>query len=143
MKFSLLFHTMKKANPDLIAIVDDEEAVCKALRRLMRSAGFAVETFGSAAAFLESLGKQVPLCVILDLHMPGLTGFDVLDRLKAKGMRIPTIVVTGHDTEEAQSRVLATGAAYLRKPVDDRALLDTIASLQGSCPHLLPPDINE
>ncbi|MEW6037638.1 MAG: response regulator [Pseudomonadota bacterium] len=121
---------MKKTSPDLIAIVDDEEAVCKALRRLMRSAGYVVETYNSGADFLESLDSDLPLCVILDLHMPGTTGFDVLDRLASEGMRIPAIVVTGHDSEDAQSRVLATGAAYLRKPVDDRSLLDAITSLQ-------------
>ncbi|QXP83629.1 response regulator transcription factor [Methylococcus sp. Mc7] len=124
---------MKKANPDLIVIVDDEEAVCKALRRLMRSAGYAVETYGSGADFLESLGQRLPLCVILDLHMPGASGFDVLDRLAAQGGLVPAIVVTGNDTDDAHARAITAGAAaYLRKPVDDRALLDAIASLQAN-----------
>ncbi|WP_367026991.1 response regulator [Methylococcus sp. ANG] len=123
---------MSETRPALIAIVDDEEAVCKALQRLMRSAGFAAETFNSGADFLDSLRTRLPHCVILDLHMPGTNGFDVLNRLASEGVPVPAIVVTGNDTDDAGARALASGAvAYLRKPVDDRTLLDALTFLKN------------
>ena len=119
----------------LVAVVDDEVAVRIALRRLLRSANFSVEMFSSGAEFLESLKEHQPDCVVLDLHMPQVGGFDVQARLAEAGIRLPTVVITGHDTDEARERALAGGAAaYLRKPVDDQALLDaiTLAVRSGS-----------
>jgi FixJ family two-component response regulator len=111
----------------LVAVVDDEEAVRIALRRLLRSASLRVETFSSGAEFLESVKEHQPDCVVLDLHMPQVGGFGVQARLAEAGIRLPTVVITGHDTDEARERALAGGAAaYLRKPVDDQALLDAI-----------------
>ena len=111
----------------LIAVVDDEEAVRIALRRLLRSASLNVETFSSGAEFLESVKEHQPDCVVLDLHMPQVGGFAVQARLAEAGIRLPTIVITGHDNDEARERALGGGAAaYLRKPVDDQALLDAI-----------------
>ena len=111
----------------LIAVVDDDEAVRKALRRLLRSAGFDVETFACGAEFLESVIEHQPDCVVLDLHMPQVSGFAVQTRLAESGIRLPTVVITGYDTEATRERALAGGAAaYLRKPVDDQALLDAI-----------------
>lgn len=111
----------------LVAVVDDEEAVRIALGRLLRSARIDVETFSSGAEFLESMKEHQPDCVILDLHMPQVGGFAVQARLTEAGIRLPTVVITGHDTDEARERARAGGAsAYLRKPVDDQALLDAI-----------------
>jgi two-component system, LuxR family, response regulator FixJ len=111
----------------LIAVVDDEEPVRRALRRLLRSARLDVETFSSGTEFLESLKDHQPDCLILDLHMPQISGFTVQEQLSKKGSRVPTVVITGQDTEEARVRSLAAGASsYLRKPVDDQALLDAI-----------------
>jgi len=111
----------------LIAVVDDEESVRIALRRLLRSVSFNVETFASGLEFLDSLKEHQPDCVILDLHMPQVNGFAVQARLAERRTRVPTVVLTGHDSEESRVRALAGGAAaYLRKPVDDQALLDAI-----------------
>ena len=111
----------------LVAVVDDEEAVRVALRRLLRSASLLVETFSSGAEFLDSLKEHQPDCVVLDLHMPELSGFAVQARLAEAGIRLPTVIITGHDTDETRERALGGGAAaYLRKPVDDQALLDAI-----------------
>jgi FixJ family two-component response regulator len=111
----------------LVAVVDDEEAVRIALRRLLRSASLDVETFSSGAEFLESMKGHQPDCVVLDLHMPQLGGFAVQAWLAEAGIRLPTVVITGHDTDEARARALSGGAAaYLRKPVDDQTLLDAI-----------------
>ena len=113
----------------LIAVVDDEEAVRTALRRLLRSASLDVETFSSGAEFLESVKEHQPDCVVLDLHMPQVSGFAVQARLAESGIRLPTVVITGYDAEATRERALAGGAAaYLRKPVDGKALLDAIAA---------------
>ena len=115
--------------PALIAIVDDEESIRKALRRLMRSAGFTVETFLSGAEFLESLSTRAPRCVVLDLHMPQVDGFEVQKRIALRRPEIPVIIITGHDTPDSCTRVMKQGArAYLRKPVDDTTLLDAIGA---------------
>ena len=70
-----------------------------------------------------------PDCIVLDLHMPQVGGFAVQPRLAEAGIRLPTVIITGQDTDEARERALAGGAAaYLRKPVDDQALLDAITN---------------
>jgi FixJ family two-component response regulator len=112
-----------------VAIVDDEEPIRKALKRLMRAANLEAEAFASGAAFLDSLASRRPDCLILDLHMPGMTGLHVLQRLQQSGVRVPTIVITAYDEPETRSHCLAAGAtAYLRKPLEDRLLLDAVAS---------------
>jgi FixJ family two-component response regulator len=117
---------MSREQP-LIAIVDDEESVLRALQRLLRSAGLKVEVFAGGAEFLASLPDHQPDCVVLDIHMPGVTGFEVQARLSEAGLALPVVIITGYDTPETRHRVLAGGAvAYLRKPVDDQALLDAI-----------------
>jgi two-component system response regulator FixJ len=111
----------------LVAVVDDEEPIRKALGRLLRASGLVVDCFASGQAFLDSISKSRPDCLILDLHMPGLGGLQVLEQLRSCRPPLPTIVITGHDEPENQLRCLAGGAAaYLRKPLDDELLLQTI-----------------
>ena len=113
----------------VIAVVDDEEAIRKALSRLMGTAGYDVETFESGEAFLARAGQHAPDCVVLDLHMPGVNGFEVQARLARTAPGLPIVVITGHDIPEAGERVVAAGAvAYLKKPVDGDALLDVVAA---------------
>ena len=111
-----------------VAVVDDEEPIRKALERLLRAFGVYAETFPSGQAFLDSLGTPPrPDCLILDLHMPGMTGLHVLRQLQESGVPIPTIVITAYDEPETRTDCLAAGAAaYLRKPLDDSVLLETI-----------------
>jgi len=109
--------------------------VRRALRRLLRSAGLDVETFPSGAEFLDSLKSHRPDCVVLDLHMPQISGFAVHTRLAEAGIPLPVVVITGHDSDETRERALAVGiAAYLRKPVDDQTLLDAISAAIGHAP---------
>jgi len=111
----------------LIAVVDDEETVRRALGRLLRAAGFEIETFESGAAFIDSLSLRLPHCVILDLHMPKLDGWAVQGLLARDHPGVPVMIVTGRDTSEARSRAEALGVrAYLRKPVDADVLVDAI-----------------
>jgi FixJ family two-component response regulator len=93
----------------------------------MLSAGFRAQAFASGSEFLASVSGNRPCCVVLDLHMPGLSGFDVQARLRDDADVLPVVTITGHDTPESQQRALAGGAkAYLRKPVDDQVLLDAV-----------------
>jgi FixJ family two-component response regulator len=116
----------------LIAFVDDEESIRKALTRLMRSAGLESETFDSGAAFLKSIDTRLPDCVVLDLHMPQMNGFAVQAHLAKVRAAVPVIIITGHDSPNDRDRAMASGAsAFLRKPVNDRALLDAISAAVG------------
>jgi FixJ family two-component response regulator len=116
-----------------IAVIDDDESVRKALMRLMRSAGLSVETFASSAEFLKSLDTRLPDCVVLDLYMPHMNGFNVQAHLAQKHAALPVIVFTGHDLPQARERAMAGGAsAFLRKPVHDSILLDAISAATAS-----------
>ena len=120
----------------LVAIVDDEEPVRKALRRLFLAVGIDVETFASGDELLESVKMHRPDCAVVDLHLPGLTGLEVLQRLIRAGIRLPTIIITGHDQAGTAERAMAAGAsAYLRKPLDEERLLDAIESAVREARH--------
>jgi FixJ family two-component response regulator len=119
----------------LIAVVDDEESVRRALRRLFTSSGLDCAVFASGREFLDSLRERVPSCVVLDLHMPGLTGLDVTRELQAGTRKIPAIIITAHDEAGTRARCLSAGAAeYLRKPFDDQALLDAVQRVNAGQP---------
>ena len=123
-------------NTPLVAVVDDEEPVCRALKRLLRSAGFDVATFGSGDEFLQSLTSRRPACLVLDLHMPRMSGFDLQEQLASVADPVPIIIITGHDTSQSRDRVMHAGAAaYLHKPVDDQALLDAVNNAISSRPR--------
>ena len=121
----------------LIAVVDDEEPVRKALCRLLRASGLNAEAFSSGQTFLDSIIARPPDCAILDLHMPGLSGLQVLQQLQSSRFSVPAIVITGHDEPETRERCLSAGAsAYLRKPLDDVLLLETIdMAVNGRSTH--------
>jgi FixJ family two-component response regulator len=117
----------------VIAVVDDEESICKALERLLRSAGLSAKTFPGGDEFLRFLQTARPACLVLDLHMPGMNGFAVLERLAQTGSTMPVIVITGDDSEETHVKVAQAGVKVcLRKPVDGQVLLDAIAPAIGS-----------
>jgi FixJ family two-component response regulator len=116
----------------LLAVVDDDADVRVALTRLVASAGFAVETFASGAEFLHSIADHEPDCLVLDLHMPDMSGFEVQGALADDHAAVPVVVITGHDTPESRVRALQLGAsAYLCKPVNDDALLAAIGTAIG------------
>jgi FixJ family two-component response regulator len=115
-----------------IAIVDDDEAVCRALARLLRAFSHQVRTYRSGREFLNSLNIAVPTCVIVDLQMDDMTGLELLRNLADTGAKIPAIVVTAHDEAGMRHRCEAAGAAaFLVKPVMRDPLLDAIRAATG------------
>jgi FixJ family two-component response regulator len=113
--------------PIRIAVVDDEASIRKALVRLLHGAGIEAEAFGSGAQYLAQFQEHRPDCLVLDAHLPGLSGFEVQDRMRAAGVRIPVVMITGNDTPGAEGHALANGAyTYLRKPVDGAVLIAAI-----------------
>ena len=113
----------------VVAVLDDEPEMRKALRRLLTGRGFCVEEYGSGADLLAALGSLTLDCLVLDLHMPEMSGFDVLAALGSHSIPLPVVVITAHDEPGTAERVRALGAsAYLKKPVDRAALLSAIES---------------
>jgi FixJ family two-component response regulator len=111
----------------VVYLIDDDESVRRALQRLLRSAGFEVKAFSSGEAFLQSENLDVGACIVLDIRMPGLTGFDLQEKLASRGIRIPVITVSAFDDAETRERARKLGAvAFFRKPVDGQALIDAI-----------------
>ena len=111
----------------LIAIVDDEVSICRALLRLLRVANFRAEAFNSPLLFLESLAERVPDCVVLDLQMPMMTGVELQQHLLQLDDPPPVIIITAHDEPKTRERCLALGAVrYLRKPIEGDALIESI-----------------
>ena len=109
----------------LICVLDDEPQFGKALARLLKTHGFEVVTFTRGEDFLEACESRLPNCLLLDLHMPGLNGFDVLERIAAR--HVPVLVITGHDQPDNAQRVRALGAlGYFLKPVNESRLLEAI-----------------
>ena len=124
----------------LIAVVDDDEPVRVAMRRLFRSARLDVEMFPSGAAFLESLKSHQPDCVVLDIHMPEMDGFALQARLMQEGICLPIVILTADDSEETRERALAAGvSACFHKLVDRQRLLDAITTAIAHPPDSSPP----
>jgi len=115
-----------------VAVVDDEETVRKALKRLLRAAGLDAEGYASGQEFLDGTSDRRPDCVVLDLHMPSMGGLQLLQRIRQMTKRLPVVIITAHDEPETREQCLAAGASsYLCKPLDDRLLLNAISAALG------------
>ncbi|KVT50536.1 response regulator transcription factor [Burkholderia ubonensis] len=116
-----------------VAVVDDDESVGRAIKRLLRSVGIRADTFQSGDDFLDTLASMPsyrPACVILDIQMPGLNGLEVQRRLDGAG--VPVIVITAYDDVAVREQALAAGAiAYVRKPFNDALLIKTVCTALG------------
>jgi FixJ family two-component response regulator len=112
----------------VVFLIDDDESVRRALQRFLRSAGLDVRVFSSAEEFLKSGNlDEKDACIVVDIRMPGMTGFDLQEKLVSKGIRIPVITVSAFDNAETRERARKMGAtAFFRKPVDGEALVDAI-----------------
>lgn len=101
----------------------------RALRRLFQASGYEPVTFASGYELLEFLAHERPDCVLLDLHLPGLSGLELQKHLRSMRPPMPNVVITGHDAPGVKARVLAAGASqYLLKPLDDSVLLAAVAA---------------
>jgi FixJ family two-component response regulator len=115
----------------VIAIVDDDHSVREALTSLVRSLGYVAMAFGCAEDLLKSERRSMS-CVIADVQMPGMTGFELHNRLVASGEPIPTILITAFPDERARERALQAGViCYLTKPFSEDDLLACIRSTLG------------
>ena len=111
----------------LVAVVDDDESVRESLPDLLREFGFATHSFSSAEEFLSSDSLIQTRCLILDIAMPGMTGFDLQRELKLRGHSIPIIFISAHKDEVVRRRAFQQGAAeFLFKPFSDTALLQAL-----------------
>src|SRR5258708_33267223 len=110
-----------------IYVVDDDRSVREAVGSLIRSAGLSVRTFASAREMLASLRKELPSCLVLDIQLPDINGFELQQELARKDIQIPIIFLTGHVDIPMSVRAIKAGAVeFLTKPFDDEYLLETI-----------------
>ena len=117
------------ARPDgaVVYVIDDDAAVRDSLEWLIEADDLAVETFDSAAAFLQRPEPDCPACVVVDVRMPGMSGLDLQRQLAAQRRELPVIVITGHGDVDMAVRAMKAGAVdFIEKPFDDRELLDRI-----------------
>jgi len=120
----------------LVAIVDDELTMLKAMERLLKARGFATRVFASAEAFLEDDARNEVSCLVLDIHLGGMSGLDLQRRLKESGSQLPIIFVTALDNEAVHQQAMDVGCvAYLRKPVLARLLIGAIEKATGRQNH--------
>jgi FixJ family two-component response regulator len=119
--------------------VDDDESVCRALKRLIRSLGMDADTYPSGERFIELLEAMPSLkidCVVLDVQMPGITGLQVQAQLTRGSHRMPIIFITAHDDPALREQALAAGAlAFLRKPFNDELLIKILQVALDSDGH--------
>lgn len=115
-----------------VAIVDDDPSVRRALERLLRASGYQASTFDGGLAFLAVARSLAPACVVVDFQMPGMSGLELHETLRAAGISIPTIVITAHDEGDYRQRCADAGvAAYLPKPLEREVVLSAIARAIG------------
>jgi len=114
-------------NQFIVMIVDDDESIRRAARRLIKSYGFPVETFASAEDFLSSGRLHETACLVLDVQMRGLNGLELQSRLITDGHQVPIIFITAFNDENARAQALKAGAlGYLVKPFEEADLLTAI-----------------
>ena len=111
----------------MIYIVDDDPSVRRGLSRLLKASGFAVRAYASGKEFLAYGQPTESDCIIVDVHMPGMNGLELIQALLDDDLQVPVILMTGRDDETARIAARHAGAVgFFHKPFDDQALIDTI-----------------
>ena len=120
----------------VVAIVDDDVSIQRALARLLYTAGWHAITFSSAEAFLQTNMQVSPDCVVCDVWLPGMTGVELLEHVVATGSTLPAVIITARDDLQMRMRAMQAGAvAYLLKPLDGEELLQALReALDGRRP---------
>jgi len=113
----------------IVHVIDDDEASRQSLAFLLQTAQMEVQTYASAAIFLDLLADISPSCIITDVRMPGMSGIDLLRRLRELNIAVPVIVITGHGDVPLAVEAMKFGAAdFFEKPFDDEVLLASVRS---------------
>ena len=113
-----------------IAVVEDDPSMLQSLNRLLSAHGFHVQTFTSAELFLDDIAKCEAKCVLLDIHLGGMSGIDLKRRMISSGSDLPVIFMTASDNEPTRQEAYEVGCvAYLRKPFLAKSLIDAINSV--------------
>jgi FixJ family two-component response regulator len=111
----------------LVFVVDDEPAIRDSLALLLRSVGLPTRTFDSAQAFLDSFQPVPNACLLADVRMPGMSGLELQETLRTRGLKVPVIVLTGHGDIAMAVRAMKAGAAdFIEKPYNDQVLIDSV-----------------
>lgn len=110
-----------------VFIVDDDRSICRALKLLLMTYGFDVDTFSSAEEFFSAVPNSTPGCLILDIHMPGISGWEAQKRLEKSGSNRPVIFISADKREGLRDKAFKAGVAgFLQKPFHDQDLVDLI-----------------
>ena len=121
-----------------IAVIDDDDAVRDSLGALLEAEGYAVTSYASGPAFLESLAEAPPACALVDVRMPGMDGLELQRRLADVAPSLPVIIITGHGDIAMAVRAIKAGAVdFVEKPFQDRTILDGIALALASREEVL------
>jgi FixJ family two-component response regulator len=123
-----------------VAVIDDDPAVRQAAGNLLRSINVRVEVFASAEDFLDYPRIDVVACVVVDIRMPGMSGFDLQSYLVRQGRSLPTIFISGHQHTAWILRATQLGAAFLSKPFSENALLSALRRVCGE--RIKLPDLD-
>lgn len=113
-----------------IAVVEDDQSMLQSLNRLLSAHGFRVQTFTSAESFLEDMATCEAKCLLLDIHLGGISGIDLQRRLSSLGKKFPVIFMTANDSGATRQQALDLGCvAYLKKPFPAKLLIDAISEI--------------
>ncbi len=122
--------------PYTVAVVEDDSSMRRSVLRLLNAHGFAVEEFPSAEAFLDRDPDSCVACLVLDIHLPGMSGLELRRRLTAAGSILPVIFVTAIDDDAVKMAAIELGCvAYLRKPFPADALIDAVGNALSGLPN--------
>ena len=133
----------EKAPDPVVYVVDDEPAVRDSLAMLLRSVGLATRTFDGARGFLDAFQPAPNACLLADVRMPGMSGLELQEALRARGLKLPVIVLTGHGDIAMAVRAMKAGAAdFIEKPYNDQVLIDAVhrALAASRSPQPAPAD---
>jgi FixJ family two-component response regulator len=121
--------------PHTVAIVEDDPSVRKSLKRLLTAYGFTTEGYASGEAFLDAGGEGRTACLVLDVHLKGMSGIELRQQLTASGSTLPVIFITAVDEDELEREAVNAGClAYLRKPVSAELLKSAVTKALGDSP---------
>src|SRR5262245_27088949 len=122
---------MSPSNPGLVVLVEDDHGMRRALQRVLEASGFAAETFASAEALLATDAASRALCIVLDIHLPGMSGLTLRQHLAAIGMHAPIIFITAKDRANLRRKAAACATEYLVKPFPAEALVAAVNRALG------------